>query len=126
MLKGKAKEVHIRFENCEVVVIPVVDVSHMVVNDITESFVLNNIFNSDTSYIDSIKNAGFFSIRLKQKNEYKRLLEAKDITQVYAYDEKGNSEGFLVDWPETHTDNPYQVTLVENELISIIVSKTMQ
>lgn len=126
MLKGKAKEVHLQLENCEEVVVPVADISHMVINDVTESYVLNNIFNSGTSNVDSLKNAGFFSIRLKHKDEYKRLLEANDITQVYIFDETGNGQGFLVDWPETHTDNPYQMTLVENELISIIVSKSMK
>jgi hypothetical protein len=119
----KVKKIEVVFENCEEITVPTSDISFMYASDITSSAFIQNILSHDDVDVHEHKTAGVFSLRIKNKPEYSRILQYSDITQIHLYGHDDSHDWFYVEWGDGEYRNEYQKTEIQGDEILIRIAK---
>lgn len=117
-------KIELVFENLEELSIPVKDISYFEAQNIKETLRMQNISQEEDQYMVKYRTAEKVMLMIKNKQEYDRVFEHHDITQIHLYDELGNHEGFYVEYDECDWGNKNQSTLSEDDEIIIKIVKT--
>lgn len=114
------KWIHIAFENCEQVEVPAEDVDYMYVGNLKDN--VTKPWSGENT-LSFHKNADVFVIHFRNKDEYKRIFEHKDITQIHIYYTDNTEElgdlWFHVPWGDDQFYNDKQSTELESEYIKV-------
>ncbi len=117
---------HLAFENCEGLDVPVEDINFLNARGITESHSMSNRLSRSWSPTSIYKHAETFILHIPNKQEYKRILEYDDIAQVH-YQRNGQSLcWYFVDYQENNNGCDNKNQNVESDENDIRVSISLK
>lgn len=111
--------IHIVFENCEHIEVPISDVRYIHFDDIQQSIWENNILFKEDFDLTYSKIASFCRLIIKDKPEYKRIKEYSDITRIYFYRHGHDVDSVSLKWADGSPDyhnNGQTLTEYDEEL----------
>lgn len=112
----KLKNIHIGFENCEVIEIPVASIDHLSLSNIADSiqFINHQKYYCERKIANSInisiyKNGIFNDVTdWSKENKIERLSKFNDIVCIDLNYEDGETKQYYVPWGEGEYNNEYQ------------------
>lgn len=117
--------IHIVFENCEQIEVPISDVRYIRLDNIRQSIWENNIMLKDDFDLKYSKSAQFCRLIIKDKPEYKRVTKHSDIAWIYFYRHGQSIDSVSLKWAEGSTDyyNNGQNVKSNNGELDIIIQQ---
>lgn len=117
-------EIHVVFENVEVIKVPFEDVSYIQLEGIKERLWENNILRKKNFQFELRKSAEYLHLIIENKEVYDRITKYNDITHI-DFMNKGESMAYIsIDWEEESNvnENVGQRVLVREHEIEVIVN----
>ena len=96
--------IHIVFENCESIEVPMSDVRYIHLDDIRQSVWENNILFKKDFDLKYSKSASFCRLIIKDKPKYDRVNQYQDITWIYFYRHGQSIDDVSLNWADGSSD----------------------